>query len=112
MDEDGVVRTVTKSYVVVSKKLAISSVKIGKATVKKNSKVKFTVKAVGGKKAYKYNFTIINAKGKTVKKSGYTTKTSWNWKAKTTGTFRIKFTVKDATGTVVTKTVKKVKVVR
>ena len=112
MDEDGVVRTVTKSYVVVSKKLAISSVKIGKATVKKNSKVKFTVKAVGGKKAYKYNFAIINAKGKTVKKSGYTTKTSWNWKAKTTGTFRIKFTVKDATGTVVTKTVKKVKVVR
>lgn len=111
-DEDGIVRTVSKKYVVVSKKLAFSSIKVAKTKVKKNKKITVTAKAIGGKKAYRYNFAIINAKGKIVKKSNYTTKTSWTWKATKIGTYRIRFTVKDATGTVVTRNVKKIKVVK
>lgn len=68
------------------------------------------VKAAGGKKSYRYRFIVYNAAGKKVKSSGYRSKTSWIWKATKKGTYKVTFTVKDATGSTATKTIKKIRV--
>ena len=97
-------------YVVVKKKLTITQVKVSKKKVVKKN-VALTVTATGGKTKYQYAFTIKNAKGKVVKKTGYQSKKKLNWKPTKAGTYTVTVKVKDATKTVITKK-KKIKVVK
>lgn len=107
-DEDGVVVTKTKTITIVSKKLSVATTKNTTVKLKKGKTATVKVKASGGKKAYKYKFTVYTYAGKRVAYTGYKTNTTWNWKATKVGKYKIVVTVKDATGTTIAKTVKKV----
>lgn len=109
-DETGAKISASKGIVIVAKKLTALSLKATKKTIKKGKRIKFTAKAAGGKKSYRYRFIVYNAAGKKVKSSGYRSKTSWIWKATKKGTYKVTFTVKDATGSTATKTIKKIRV--
>lgn len=90
----------TKKFTFVSKVLAL---KISKKVAKK--KVTLTASASGGLKSYKYKYVIKNAKGKTVKKTGYVSKKKFIWKPTKKGTYKVTITVKDSTGTTKSKTI-------
>lgn len=109
-DATGAKITGSKGIVVVTKKLTALSLKASKRTIKKGKRITFTAKATGGKKSYKYRFIVYNAKGKKVKSSGYISKNRFTWKTTKKGTYKVTFTVKDATGSTATKTVKKIRV--
>ena len=109
-DATGAKITGSKGIVVVTKKLTALSLKASKKTIKKGKRITFTAKATGGKKSYKYRFIVYNAKGKKVKSSGYISKNRFTWKTTKKGTYKVTFTVKDATGSTATKTVKKIRV--
>lgn len=99
-----------QKIVVISKKVAVSSLKASKNTVKKGKSIKFTASVSGGKATYHYKFVVKNSKGKTVKSSANQTKNNWSWKATMTGTFKVTVTVKDGLGMKATKTISKIKV--
>ncbi len=107
-DEDGVVVTKTKTFTIVSKKLSVATTKNTTVKLKKGKTATVKVKASGGKKAYKYKFTVYTYAGKRVTYSKYRTNTIWKWKATKAGNYKIVVTVKDSTGTTIAKTVKKV----
>lgn len=111
-DANGTEVVKSKSIIVVAKKLTALYLKANKNTIKKGKTLTFTAKATGGKKSYKYKFTVKNAKGKTVKSTSYGKKNVWKWKATKTGTYKIQVTIKDALGVKVTKTIKKVRVIK
>lgn len=90
----------SKKFTYVSKAL---SLKISKRVAKKN--VTLTATASGGLKSYKYKYVIKNAKGKTVKKTGYISKKKLIWKPSKKGTYKVTITVKDSTGTTKSKTI-------
>ena len=87
-------------------KLTVKSVKADKKVVKKGKNITFTVKATGGKTAYKYSFKVVKTSGKIVKKSNTISSGKWIWKATQKGTYNVKVTVKDKFGATVTKTIK------
>lgn len=99
-DEHNVEVSKTKKFIFVSKAL---SLKISKRVAKK--KVTLTVSASGGLKSYKYKYVIKNAKGKTVKKTGFVSKKKLIWKPTKKGTYKVTITVKDSTGTTKSKTI-------
>jgi len=109
-DGQGKEATLQKSLPVITKKVAVSSLKASKMKIKKGKIITFKVNVSGGKKAYTYNFKVSTAKGKTVKKSGNIKKGTWKWKATKKGTYKVSVTVKDQLGMKATKTVKKIKV--
>ena len=111
VDSTGKKVSKTQSIVIVSKALKAVSFKASKSTVKRGKSVTFTIKASGGKQPYKYKYELYNSSGKRVKSSGYTKKKSCKWKFTKKGTYKVKVTIKDATGKTITKTIKKVKVV-
>ncbi len=100
----------SKGIVIVAKKLTALSLKASKKTIKKGKRITFTAKASGGKKSYKYRFIVYNAAGKKVKSSGYKSKNTFVWKTTKKGTYKVTLTVKDATGSTATKTIKKIRV--
>lgn len=99
-DENNVEVSKTKKFIFVSKAL---SLKISKRVAKKKVTLKAT--ASGGLKSYKYKYVIKNAKGKTVKKTGFVSKKKLIWKPTKKGTYKVKITVKDSTGTTKSKTI-------
>lgn len=98
-DENNVEVSKTKKFTFVSKAL---SLKISKRVAKK--KVTLKAAASGGLKSYKYKYVIKNAKGKTVKKTGFVSKKKLIWKPTKKGTYKVTITVKDSTGTTKSKT--------
>jgi len=99
-DENNVEVSKTKKFIFVSKAL---SLKISKRVAKK--KVTLKASASGGLKSYKYKYVIKNAKGKTVKKTGFVSKKKLIWKPTKKGTYKVTITVKDSTGTTKSKTI-------
>lgn len=107
VDESGASVSSEKNYTVIGK-VAVSTVKASKQSVKKGAKITFTAKAAGGNKKYTYQFQVKNAKGKKVKSSGNLSKSTWNWKANKKGTYSVVVTVKDSSGLKASKTLKKI----
>ena len=105
IDESGTLIRAEKTYTVIGK-LAVSSVKASKKKVSVGEKIAFTAKATGGQKKYTYQFQVKNAKGKKVKGSGNTAKSTWNWKATKKGTYSVVVTIKDSSGMKASKTLK------
>lgn len=99
-DENNVEVSKTKKFIFVSKAL---SLKISKRVAKK--KVTLKASASGGLKSYKYKYVIKNAKGKTVKKTGFVSKKKLIWRPTKKGTYKVTITVKDSTGTTKSKTI-------
>lgn len=96
-----------ETAVLVAAKLT-ASVNASKKVIKKGEKITFKITAKGGTTPYKYTFTVLNSKGKIVKKSGSISKGTWTWKATKKGTYQLKITVKDKGATVVKKTIDKI----
>lgn len=109
-DAKGAKITKSGKMVVVDKKLSISSLRVSKKTIKKGKRITFVATATGGKKAYKYRCVVYSSNGKKVKPFGYTSNNKFIWKALKKGTYKVTFTVKDATGSTATKTFKMIRV--
>lgn len=109
-DAKGAKITDSREIVVVAKKLTVTSLKASKKTIKKGKRITFTATATGGRKAYKYRFVVYTTAGKKVKLFGYSSKNRFAWKTLKKGTYKVTFTVKDATGSTATKTLKTLRV--
>lgn len=109
-DEAGKTAAKSKTITIVAKQLKALSLQANRYTAKKGQTIKFTMKASGGKTPYRYRYTVYTASGREKKTTNYITKKTWSWKAEKKGNYKIKVTVKDATGTTVTKTSKLIKI--
>ena len=95
---------------VITERLKVRSVKVSRMTVKRGNRIRFTVKASGGKKSYRYGFVVYRSNGTKVRSSGYLPKSSWIWKTTKKGTYKVKVVIKDGKGNTASKTVKKIRV--
>ncbi len=97
----------TKSYTYKVTKLALTA-KANKKAIKRGKKIKFTAKASSVTGTAKYRF-VIKKGAKKIATVKYGKKKTYTWKAKKSlkvGTYKCMISVKDGSGTVVTKTVK------
>ena len=106
-DAEGNLATKSYTYKVTKSKLKLTA-KASKKAIKHGKKIKFTAKATSISGTAKYKF-VIKKGAKKIATKKYSKKKTYTWKTKKSlkaGTYKCTISVKDSSGTVVTKTVK------